>query len=80
MRAVHPLQAAVYALLAGNTLWYLAFGPWTKGLDALAWFVLLMLFALETGNAAWLERRHARRLVHAFRFGAAAAIAAAAYG
>lgn len=79
-RSVHPLQSSLYLLLAGNTLWYLAFGAWTKGLDSLAWLVLLMLFAVETGYAKWLDKRHARSLLHLLRFGAAAAIVASAAG
>jgi hypothetical protein len=80
MRAVHPLQLGLYALLTGNTLWYLAAGPWTKALDSIAWFILLMLFALETSNADWLDRRHIKGAVHLLRFAAAAAIAASASG
>ena len=80
MRAAHPLQLGLYALLAGNTVWYVVSGPWSKGLDSVAWFALLMLFALETGNAAWLDRKHARGIVHALRLGAAAAIVASTAG
>jgi hypothetical protein len=43
------LKAAVFALLACNTAYYLLGGAWTKALDALAWLTLLALFALETG-------------------------------
>ena len=43
------LKAAVFALLACNTAYYLFGSTWTKGLDALAWLTLLALFALETG-------------------------------
>lgn len=80
MRAPHPLQLGLYVLLAGNTLWFLGIAPWTKGLDSLAWFALLMLFALETVNRPWLEKMHARGLVYLARFGAAVAITASAYG
>jgi hypothetical protein len=73
-------RIAIFALLAGNTTWYLVIGPWTKGLDALAWFGLLMLFALETSNARWLDKRHIKGAVHLLRFGAAAAIVASASG
>ena len=54
--------------------------PWTKGLDSLAWFALLMLFALETANRRWLEKIHVRGLVHLLRFGAVVAIVVSAYG
>ena len=72
MRAVHLLQCGLYALLAVNTAWFLAIAPWTKGLDSLAWFTLLMLFALETANRRWLEKLHARGLVHLLRAGVVA--------
>ena len=42
-------KAAVFALLACNTAYYLLGGTLTKALDALAWLTLLALFALETG-------------------------------
>ena len=80
MRTAHRLQACICLLLAGDTLWYLAQGPWTKGLDSLAWFILLMLFTLETLNPLRLEKMHARGVVHMLRFGAAAAIVASAWG
>lgn len=80
MRAVHALQCSLYLLLAGNTVWFLAVAPSTKGLDSIAWFALLMLFALETLNRSWLEKLHARGVVHLLRLGAAIAIAASAWG
>ena len=80
MRAVHLLQCGLYALLAVNTAWFLAIAPWTKGLDSLAWFTLLMLFALETANRRWLEKLHARGLVHLLRAGVVVAIVVSAYG
>jgi hypothetical protein len=80
MRAVHLLQYGLYVLLAINTAWFLLVAPWTKGLDSLAWFALLMLFALETANRRWLEKIHVRGLVHLLRFGAVVAIVVSAYG
>jgi len=80
MRSLHPLQFALTLLIAGNTLWFLKIAPWTKGLDSLAWFILLILFTLETANRPWLEKMHARGLVHLLRLGAAVAIAASAWG
>jgi hypothetical protein len=80
MRAVHLLQYGLYGLLAINTAWFLLVAPWTKGLDSLAWFALLMLFALETANRRWLEKIHVRGLVHLLRFGAVVAIVVSAYG
>jgi hypothetical protein len=80
VRAAQALQTGLYALLAGNTLWFAVIGPWTKALDSLAWFALLMLFALETGNARWLDRKHITGAVHLLRFLATAAIVASAVG
>ena len=80
MRAVHPMQSGLYGLLAFNTAWFLLTAPWTKGLDSLAWFSLLMLFALETANQSWLKKMHARGLVHLLRFCAAIAISVSASG
>jgi len=57
MRATHPLYGALYALLTTHTLWYLVVGPWAQALDSLAWFLLLMLFALETLQPNWLEKK-----------------------
>jgi hypothetical protein len=45
------LRIAVFALLSGNTLYYLCAGTLAKALDAAAWLLLLALFALETGRA-----------------------------
>lgn len=80
MRAVRPLQTGLYLLLAGNTVWFLLVGPWTKGLDALAWFLLLMLFALEAAALPGLNSAHLRGIVHLLRLIAAVAIAASAWG
>lgn len=80
MSIAHPFQLALYALLAGNTCYFAITGPWTKGLDSLAWFVLLMLFALETQDPAWLKRPHARGTLHSLRIAAAAGIALSTIG
>ena len=34
-------RAVTLGLIAGNTVWFVVAGPWSKGLDSLAWFVLL---------------------------------------
>jgi len=71
------LKAAVFALLACNTAYYLFGSTWTKGLDALAWFTLLALFALETG----FDGAHgAMAAIRGVRLAAAAAVGAAAIG
>lgn len=80
MRAAYPLYGALYALLTTNTLWYLFAGPWTRALDSLAWFVLLMLFTVETLRPRWLENPRLRRCVHVLRYAVITAIIAAAAG
>lgn len=77
MRPARLVRPLLYALLAANTVWYLATEPSSKGLDSLAWYALLVLFALEAAAPAWLARPHARRIVHALRAAAATAIVAA---
>ncbi|HEV7820055.1 MAG TPA: hypothetical protein VGO84_02675 [Burkholderiales bacterium] len=42
-------RLALFALLAANAACYFYAGTLSKGLDALAWLILLALFALETG-------------------------------
>ena len=59
-------KAAVFALLAYNTAYYLFGRAWTQALDALAWLTLLALFALETGFDGRFRARAWRR-----RFGVA---------
>ena len=70
-------RRAIFALLVGNTAYYVIAGTVSKGLDAAAWFVLLSLFALETGWPGALRTRGARIAVRGARLAAAAAIAAA---
>ncbi len=51
------LKAVTFALLAGNTAYYVFSGTWTKALDALAWLTLLALFELETAFDARFRAR-----------------------
>lgn len=71
------LKAAVFALLACNTAYYLFGSTWTKGLDALAWLTLLALFALETGFDGAFG---AMAAIRGLRLAAAAAVGVAAIG
>ena len=73
-------KVAVFVLLACNTAYYLFGSTWAKGLDALAWFTLLALFAVETEFAGRLPARRAMVIVRALRLAAAAGIGAAAIG
>lgn len=72
------LRFAVFALLAGNTAYYLCTGTLSKGLDAAGWFVLLLLYALEASGAASLRAPHAATALRAVRLIAATAVCAAA--
>ena len=73
-------RIAVFALLACNTAYYLYAGTPSKALDAVAWLVLLALFALETGFAGRLRTPRAALAIRVLRLGAAAAVCAAGIG
>ncbi len=73
-------KATVFALLACNALIFAASGTLTHGLDAAAWFVLLMLFELETAHGDRFNGKHAVAAIHVIRLAAAAGVAAAAVG
>lgn len=47
------LKPAIFALLAANALVYAATGRTSEGIDALAWFALLVLFEIETRYPRW---------------------------
>ena len=68
---------ALFALLAGNTAYYLFAGPLSKGLDAAAWLALLALFALETGLVGNIRAGGAAVAVRGARLVAATAVCAA---
>jgi hypothetical protein len=51
------LQAALFALLACNTLYYILAGRFSEALESVAWYVLLTLFLLETLRAQPLSAR-----------------------
>jgi len=71
-------KVAVFALLVCNTAYYLFGGTWTEALDAVAWFTLLTLFALETGFD--VRSRSVMAANRGVRLAAATAIGAAAIG
>lgn len=48
-----PLTIAIVSLLAINAAVYAYSGRASEGLDALAWFALLVLFAIETRCPQW---------------------------
>jgi hypothetical protein len=75
-----PLKAALLALLAANTIYFAVFETASKGIDAAAWLVLLLLFGLETAFAEKLNSARLRLAVHAARLLAAAGVVAATIG
>ncbi len=70
-------QAALIALLACNTMYYIIAGRVSQALDSVAWYALLTLFLLETLRGHPLTTR-ARTVNHALRLLATLAIAASA--
>ncbi len=52
------LELAILALLAANTGYYILAGRASEALDSLAWYVLLILFTLESARApSWRTPR-----------------------
>ncbi|HEX6064733.1 MAG TPA: hypothetical protein VFZ04_10965 [Longimicrobiales bacterium] len=73
-------KLTVFALLASNAVVYAAAGTGNEALDSAAWFVLLVLFEVETGLGTVKQHRGAAPAIRLIRFLAALAIAAAALG
>jgi hypothetical protein len=73
-------KVAVFLLLAGNALIYAGSGTGNEALDSIAWFVLLVLFEIETAFGAVMQNRAAASVIRLIRFLAALAIAGAALG
>lgn len=74
------LKAAVFVLLACNTIFYLFAGTLNEALDATAWLTLLALFELETGFAGRFRASGAAIAIRGARLAAIAAVGAAALG
>lgn len=73
-------KAAVFALLACNTVVYATAGTVSETLDSLAWLLLLASFELETGLGGRFGAGRSAAILRAVRIGASAAILAAAVG
>ena len=73
-------KAALFALLACDTAFYLFAGTLNQALDATAWLTLLALFELENRFAGGLRPGGAALAIRGTRLAAAAAICAAAIG
>lgn len=73
-------KAAVFALLVCNTAIYLSAGTASEALDAAAWLVLLVSFALETGGGRRFRETSGATILRGVRLCAALAVLAAAIG
>ena len=74
----NALKPAILVLLAVNAVAYAATGRFSEGLDALAWYLLLALFELETRRPHWSRRPRVATVLDLLRLLAAAAVAFAA--
>ncbi len=72
------LRPALFALLAVNAAVYAASGRFSEGLDALAWYLLLVLFELEARCPNWTRRPRIAGMLGLLRALAAIAVVAAA--
>lgn len=68
------LEIIVFALLACNTLYFVLAGRFSEALDSVAWYVLLILFVLETGNSRGSQSGAARAALRTMRLLATLAI------
>jgi hypothetical protein len=73
-------RIVIFALLLCNTAYYLYAGTLSKRLDAVAWLVLLALYALETEYGGPLREGRTAMALRAIRLAAAAAVCASGIG
>ncbi len=72
------IKPVLFALLAANAVIYATTGRASEGIDALAWFALLVLFAIETRYARWTKIPHNAIVLDLLRLIATAGIALSA--
>lgn len=72
-------KPAIFALLAANAVIYATTGRASEGIDALAWFALLVLFEVEARSPRWTRGTRTAAALDLLRFSAAVAIAVAAF-
>lgn len=72
------VQAALFVLLACNTIYYVTAGRLSEALESAAWYGLLILFLLETGRRPARLTPRMRAANHGLRLLATLAIAASA--
>jgi hypothetical protein len=73
-------KAALYGLLAFNVVLFAVAGTVAQALDTAGWWVLLVLFDLESRAGPWTSRPRPRFVMRTLRILAAAGVAAAAFG
>lgn len=78
--AESAVKAVLFALLAATTATYVFSGRVTEALESSAWYVLLILFGVETGWPGHVARRHALLAMRVMRAVATGAIAFAGIG
>lgn len=72
------IKPAIFALLAVNAGLYATAGRFSEGLDAIAWFALLVLFEIETHRPRWTHIPRNTLIPGLLRMIAAAGVAVAA--
>jgi len=72
------VRTLLFVLLAINAAAYAMTGRFSEGLDALAWYLLLALFELETRRPQWSRQPRATAALGLLRLLAMAAVAVAA--
>lgn len=72
------LKPAIFALLAANAVIYATTGRASEGIDALAWFALLVLFEIENRCPRWTHMTRNAVALDLLRLIAAAGIAISA--
>jgi len=73
------IKPAIFALLALNAGIYATTGRFSEGLDAFAWFVLLVLFEIETRCPRWTRIPRNALVLDLLRLIAAVGVAIAAF-
>lgn len=75
---MRPISLALFALLGCNTVYYLIAGRFSEALESIAWYVLLILFTLESAGDHVRRSAATLTLMHGARLLATLAIAASA--
>ena len=79
-KPLNKFKAALFVLLAANTLFFAVDGTPSKAIDAAAWLLLLVLFTAETTFGERLRHRFSQLALRGMRLVAAAGVFAATIG